>query len=155
MREAWPWRKAVVDLLARTRLAQPDELAPAVNAALRPLGLEMTVYLVDQEQRFLRPLPEPGKPLPEPLPVEGTLAGRAFTSVRAVPAAGGRGEPDRLWLPLLDGTERLGVVHRPGRAPGDGQDALRRPVGAGAPEPAHVRGVRAAVDAAAAADVRV
>jgi sigma-B regulation protein RsbU (phosphoserine phosphatase) len=110
MREAWPWRKAVVDLLARTRLAQPDELAPAVNAALRPLGLEMTVYLVDQEQRFLRPLPEPGKPLPEPLPVEGTLAGRAFTSVRAVPAAGGRGEPDRLWLPLLDGTERLGVV---------------------------------------------
>jgi hypothetical protein len=108
--DARPWREAVVDLLERTRLAQPDQMAAAVNAALAGLGLVMTLYLVDKEQRFLRPLPEPGKPLPEPLPVDRTLAGRAFTGVRAVSAGDASAGIDRLWLPLVDGSERLGVV---------------------------------------------
>jgi phosphoserine phosphatase RsbU/P len=108
--ERWPWRDAVVDLLARTRLARPDELATAVNQAVRGLGLDITIYLVDQEQRGLRPLPQPGRPLPEPLPIDSTVAGRVFMAVQAAPSVGGDGRPDRLWLPLLDGTERLGVV---------------------------------------------
>jgi phosphoserine phosphatase RsbU/P len=123
MESAWLWRAAVVDLLERTRLAQPDELATAVNQAVRRLGLDMTIYLVDQEQRDLRPLPEPGKPLPEPLSIDGTIAGRAFMTVQAVPSAGGAGRPDRLWLPLLDGTERLGVVEVIVVEPGRGDDA--------------------------------
>jgi phosphoserine phosphatase RsbU/P len=109
MQGAWPWREAVVDLLERTRLAQPGELATAINQAVRGLGLDMTIYLVDHEQRSLRPLPEPGKPAPEPLPIGTTLAGRVFAAVRAMPVTGG-GQPDRLWVPLLDGTERLGVI---------------------------------------------
>jgi phosphoserine phosphatase RsbU/P len=99
-----------VDLLERSHLAQPDELVTAVNDAVRPLGLDMTVYLVDQEQRHLRPLPEPGKPLPDPLPIDGTMAGRAFMTVGAVPAKGGSDRVQRLWLALVDGAERLGVV---------------------------------------------
>jgi hypothetical protein len=100
-RDAQPWREATTALLERCRLTQPDELAATVNAALRPVSVDLTIYLVDQEQRVLRALPEPGKPLPEPIPVEGTVPGRAFTGVRAVPP---------VWLPLVDGTERLGVV---------------------------------------------
>jgi hypothetical protein len=100
-----PWRQALVDLLASARRAQPDELPVVVNRAVAPLGLAMTIHLVDQEQRTLHALLEPGKPAPPPLAVDSTEPGRAFMYVR--PA---RTDPDRLWLPLLDDTERLGVL---------------------------------------------
>ncbi|WP_225638982.1 hypothetical protein [Streptomyces solaniscabiei] len=51
------------------------------------------------------------------LPIEGSLAGRAFVSglfVSAVEEA-----HSRWWVPVLDGTERLGVLSV---APGDGAD---------------------------------
>ena len=86
MPEPWPWPSAIVDLLARTRTAQPDGLSAAVNAALRPLGVHMTVYLVDLQQRTLRALSEPDRPTPPAIAVDGTAAGRAFTDVRAVSA---------------------------------------------------------------------
>jgi sigma-B regulation protein RsbU (phosphoserine phosphatase) len=104
----------LADLVDRDRLAQPDELAGVVDAALAPLGLRVRMYLADQEQRLLRPVPRPGEPPAEPLPIESTVAGRAFATVRAIgpPAAdtGPGGPAGRLWMPLLDGTERLGVL---------------------------------------------
>ena len=60
---------------------------------------------MDYAQTELGPL---GAPDRDPLPVEGTLAGRAFTTGRAV-AVASDGVP-HLWLPLLDGASRLGVV---------------------------------------------
>jgi hypothetical protein len=106
--DRWPWRAAVVDLLQRARLAQPDELSAAVAAAAEPLQLDVWVYLVDQEQRVLYPVPRPRTDPPEPLPVESTVAGEVFMTVEPRPSAdNGR---RRLWLPLLDGTERLGVL---------------------------------------------
>src|SRR5256714_9845358 len=100
----WPWREAVVDLLELARLVQPDGLAVGVNRGVGPLGLDMTIYLVDQEQRALRPLPGPGKPLPPPLAIDATVAGHVFMGVRTAPAAGARGEPERLRLPRVDGS---------------------------------------------------
>ena len=117
MPEPWPWPSAIVDLLARTRTAQPDGLSAAVNAALRPLGVHMTVYLVDLQQRTLRALSEPDRPTPPAIAVDGTAAGRAFTDVRAVSADDASGAY-RLWLPLLDGSERLGIVEVTGSRPG-------------------------------------
>jgi serine phosphatase RsbU (regulator of sigma subunit) len=102
------WYGATADLLRRTLRCRGDELASEVNAATRRLGVEITVFLVDQEQRTLRALPEPGKPTPDPLPVDATLAGRAFTSVQTL--TGRAGERWRLWVPVLDGTDRLGVL---------------------------------------------
>ncbi|WP_433201287.1 PP2C family protein-serine/threonine phosphatase [Dactylosporangium sp. CS-047395] len=102
--DPWPWRAAVADLLQRSRLAQPDELADEVAAAAAPLGLDVTIHLVDQEQRNLRPVPRAGVATPKPLAVEDSLAGRVFMTVEQAV------EQDRLWLPLLDGTERLGVL---------------------------------------------
>jgi phosphoserine phosphatase RsbU/P len=103
------WHAAMVDLLARVKLAQPDELAAEVNSATRELGVDVTVYLVDHEQQRLWPLPERGKPTPPPLSVHGTLAGRAFTMVRSQPAVE-RAIPHRLWVPMIDGAERLGIA---------------------------------------------
>jgi hypothetical protein len=108
------WGSAIVDLLARAHRMLPGELATEINAATRPLGVAVTVYLVDHEQERLWPLPEDGKPTPPPCPVEETTAGRAFTAVQSQ-VEGDR--PYQLWVPIVDGSERLGVAeaiaHRP------------------------------------------
>ncbi len=118
------WDEAIVDLLERAKMAQPDQLVGEVNAATRRLGVEITVYLIDHEQEQLWPLPERGKPTPPPLAVEGTAAGRAFTGIETQSAVDQ--VMYRLWVPMVDGSERLGVAdvvaHRPPADP----EAFRR-----------------------------
>ena len=71
------------------------------------------VYLADLQQRVLVPFLDhraPGVGLNvEPLSVDATLPGRAFQHIEVLTqdAADGR---IRVWLPLLDGVERLGVL---------------------------------------------
>jgi hypothetical protein len=99
------------ELLRRTYLSAPSDLAAVIAEQARPLGAhEVVLYLIDYEQRTLVPVGAPARGDVGPLSVEGTLAGRAFrtTSVLRSSSEGGGGE--RLWLPLLDGTERLGVI---------------------------------------------
>ncbi len=99
------WLEAVSAILDGSHLFQPDGLAAAVDAALAPLGIGATIYLVDEEQRTLRPVPRPGRPLPPPQPVAGTPAGRAFALVTSSPTGEGG------WcVPMVNGTDRLGVV---------------------------------------------
>jgi hypothetical protein len=102
------WHDAVVDLLARTRMIQPDQMVGAVNAAVAGLGVHIIVFLVDHEQLMLRAVPEPGGTPAgrEPQPVDASLAGRAFMT--GEPVAGPTGSP--LWMPLVDGSDRLGVI---------------------------------------------
>jgi len=103
------WYGVLADLLRRVKLTQPDQLAEEINLATRPVGLEVTVYLVDHEQRRLWPLPERGKATPDPLALHGTLAGRAFSLIASQPSELG-GSAFRLWVPVIDGAERLGVA---------------------------------------------
>lgn len=99
---------SLVELLDGMHLSPPD-LVPAVAArAARALDLRIVIYLVDYEQRALHPL-DAGDGLDrEPLGVDSTLPGRAFRAVRTLSA--NSGGPPRLWVPLLDGVERLGVI---------------------------------------------
>ena len=106
------WRRALADLLRLAHRIQPDQLPTAVNAAAARLGLDITIYLADLEQSMLRPVPQSGKAVREPIPITGTPAGRAFMSGTAVavssrPAAARRA---RLWVPLLDDAVRLGAL---------------------------------------------
>jgi hypothetical protein len=97
-------------LLHASHLLVPDDLASTVAAHARSMGARETViYLVDYEQATLVPLPGAGVPQRQELAIEATMAGRAFRRVEMLTttAAGGS---FRLWLPLLDGVERLGVV---------------------------------------------
>lgn len=112
------WGTAAVELLRRTRLVQPEELANAVTHAVRHLALDMTIYLVDHEQRSLRPLPQAGKPAVAAFPIDATIAGRAFSSVRIMSVTGRPGQPEKMWLPLVDGSERLGVIEVTAAEPG-------------------------------------
>jgi len=99
-------------LLFEAGLTPPDDLAALLARHARTIGSRETVtYLVDLQQQRLIPLPGQGVPAREPLSVDTTLAGRCFRTV-AVMHAAADGEPTerRVWVPLLDGVERLGVV---------------------------------------------
>ena len=104
--------RALAGLLGASHLVKPGELARAVAEAARPLGVSSAqVYLADLEQRSLVPLPAAdgqAEQAQETLPIDSTLAGRAF---QAVALQSVRSGPDcQLWIPLVDGAERLGVL---------------------------------------------
>ncbi|MFI7517743.1 PP2C family protein-serine/threonine phosphatase [Micromonospora echinofusca] len=102
-------RDALRGLLRQSRHALPEDLPGMARRAARQLGADdMILYLVDHEQRQLLPLPGPDAPRREALTIEGTLAGRAFSMLR--PVGGPVDDGARLWLPLLNGPERMGVA---------------------------------------------
>ena len=99
---------ALTALIEAAHLATPDQLPNLAAAAGRRLGVGIVVHLVDYDQRELVPWPPTGMPPRPPLSISATLPGRAFRLVEPVPVKE-LGAP-RLWLPLLDGVERLGVL---------------------------------------------
>jgi hypothetical protein len=97
-------------LLRQSHHARPDDLPEMAMRAATQLGARsLVIYLVDHQQRLLLPLLGGTAPHREPFAVDGTLGGRAFTMLRPWVS---ETEPDgvRLWLPLIDGAERMGVV---------------------------------------------
>jgi hypothetical protein len=110
---AGPGNAAVADmlneLLRRTHLGGPSEMAAAIaEPACRIGARSVVVYLIDYEQRLLVPVAGPHEEDAAPLSVAGTVAGRAFSTTSILRSSFAEGQ--RLWLPLLDGTERLGVI---------------------------------------------
>src|SRR3954467_403352 len=100
----------LVSLLRASHLLAPDDLASMVAAHARSMGARETViYLADYEQATLVPLPGAGVPQRQELAIEATMAGRAFRRVEVVTSSA-TGSSYRLWVPLIDGVERLGVV---------------------------------------------
>ena len=94
-------------LLRAARTSVPDDVAALLAEQGEALGArDVTVYLVDHEQYVLVPLPQHTDGDREPLSIEATLAGRCFRQVELQNVDAGR----RVWVPLLDGLERLGVV---------------------------------------------
>jgi hypothetical protein len=81
------------------------------------MGVEVTVHVADHEQRRLWPLLPAGAAPPGSVPIDGSLPGRVFQTVRPLPS-----EADgvrRLWLPVLDGDERVGVLEVRVGTPGE------------------------------------
>jgi stage II sporulation SpoE-like protein len=102
-----PSSEPVSDLLADAQSAVPDDVPGLLAAHARRLGaVDAAIFLVDYEQRVLTPLPEPGGLGRESVTVEGTLAGRAFSTLS--PQCNSAGT--LLWVPMVEGHERLGVV---------------------------------------------
>jgi Stage II sporulation protein E (SpoIIE) len=91
-------------------LARADDLPEIAAAAGAHLFASDTVlYVADHDQVELIPLPTSSGVGREPVRVDGTLAGRAFRDINRVDARNERDETS-MWMPMLDGTERLGVV---------------------------------------------
>jgi hypothetical protein len=102
--------RVTAELLRRSHLMRPADIAGALAEAARPLGVSAAqVYLADLQQRQLIPLSPTQSQDTRPQPVDTTLAGRAYQTitVQAAPAPPGH----QIWLPLVDGTERLGVLN--------------------------------------------
>ncbi len=109
------WTEHALDTLARgAALAAPHELADLFDACAQELGADDgLVYITDLQQRVLQPLLGPNasperRALPV-LPVDGTLAGRAYQTVQAQTQLESEGRT-RLWLPVGIGSHRLGVL---------------------------------------------
>jgi Stage II sporulation protein E (SpoIIE) len=112
---AGPSDAAVADmlneLLRRTHLGGPSELPAVVAEPVRRIGARSVVlYLIDYEQRMLVPVTGPQDQDAAPLSIAGTVAGRAFSTTSILRSSLDEARGQRLWLPLLDGTERLGVI---------------------------------------------
>nr|WP_269205223.1 PP2C family protein-serine/threonine phosphatase [Motilibacter aurantiacus] len=101
---------ALVRLLQETPRALSGGVDDAVAAAVAALGpgIEATVYVVDYAEERLVALPSSRHPERPPIGLEGTLAGRAF-QLTETQAAFHDAQP-RLWVPLLDGVERIGAL---------------------------------------------
>ncbi len=97
-------------MLRQSHHARPEDLPEMAMRAAPTLGAAaMVIYVVDHQQRVLIPLLGGSAPDRSAMPVDGTLAGRAFAMV--TPYTGDGDEPGvRLWLPMLDGSERVGVI---------------------------------------------
>ncbi|AEM83096.1 PP2C family protein-serine/threonine phosphatase [Streptomyces violaceusniger] len=94
------------ELLRATHEASPMELPVALDRYTEAMGIgRAVIYLVDLEQRLLMPLDED---VPR-LDIDDSLAGFAFRTDSAQiedEDAGGLS----VWLPLMNGAERLGVL---------------------------------------------
>ncbi|RNL87365.1 PP2C family protein-serine/threonine phosphatase [Halostreptopolyspora alba] len=118
--------RALDGLLRASHHISFEEIAPTVATWAARAGLhESMVFVADLRYQWLFPLPGQhdarGEPL-EPVRIDTTMAGRAFRMVESVTARAADTEPEntpdgpkpheprRLWLPLLIGTERIGVL---------------------------------------------
>jgi hypothetical protein len=103
--------RVITELLERSHLLDPTAIGDQLAEVARPLGVRgVGIYLADVQEQFLRPMPcQAGTPAE--LPIDSTIAGRAYRTitVQHLPAADG-GDGYRVWIPLVDGTERLGVM---------------------------------------------
>jgi len=111
-------RQMLAGLLTASHLL-PLELVPAaVNRHAAAAGLtEVRIYLADLQEYVMRLLTGAGPDAGQgadgdeaELRIEGTVPGRVYQHGRVLPAAGSGPGGYRWWVPLLDGTERLGVL---------------------------------------------
>ncbi|MEV4579981.1 PP2C family protein-serine/threonine phosphatase [Nonomuraea jabiensis] len=96
-------------LLDRAHAMPPQLVAPLVAEEVRRIGgWNVSILLQDYDQMMLVPLQGRGLTGGDPLPIEESLAGEAFVSERRVehPVADGI----RMYLPLLDGSDEVGVM---------------------------------------------
>jgi hypothetical protein len=100
------------DLLRRAALTPPDLLAADVAAALDDAGgNHLVLYVVDYEQETLQPVAlatELMEDAPKGVAIDGTMAGRVFSTQQVLSAATPEGW--RVWAPVRERAERIGVL---------------------------------------------
>ncbi|WP_381797152.1 PP2C family protein-serine/threonine phosphatase [Streptomyces niveus] len=96
-------------LLDRAHEMPPQLMAPLVAEEVRRIGgRDVSILLQCYEQLELVPLPGKGLTVGEALPIDGSFAGEAF--LRKTTTEELRDDGVRLYLPLLDGSDEVGVM---------------------------------------------
>ena len=104
---SWPgaWAEVLARVVDETHLITGDRLSTMLDHIVRDVGLSADLLLVDLAQEVLNPLSPHAV---APVQVEGTVGGRSYQLGEILPATD---SGDRvLWVPVLDGTERIGVL---------------------------------------------
>ncbi|WP_411104208.1 PP2C family protein-serine/threonine phosphatase [Streptomyces sp. cmx-4-9] len=107
--------KMLTRILDDGHLRSFDQLPALVAGHADQAGLEhVRIFLADLREQVLREVTGRGIDAAEggeTLPIESTLPGRVFTTIRALPGPEAPGGAlRRWWVPILDGTERIGVL---------------------------------------------
>lgn len=96
-------------LVDRAHEMPPQLIAPLIAQEIAMIGgRDVEILLQDYDQMTLVSLPGPRLIVGEPQTIDGTLAGRAFQTDLTVESTHEDGT--RLFVPLLDGTDRVGVL---------------------------------------------
>jgi hypothetical protein len=96
-------------LLDRAHEMPPQLIAPLVAEEVRGIGgRDVAILLQCYEQLELVPLPGRGLVVGDALPIDGSRAGEAFVRKATVEEAQSDGV--RMYLPLLDGSDEVGVM---------------------------------------------
>jgi hypothetical protein len=113
--------RALGELIDAGHLTQADSLPALIAlAASRFGGRDTQLLIVDHAQQALVPFPPAGSWEEDAQSLDGTVPGRAFRQVQIQDVQTADGT--RMWIPVLDGVERLGVLGVTMAAP----DALAR-----------------------------
>ncbi len=119
------WARVLARIIDAAHLLVADRLADAVDEATAEVGLDVDVLIADTSQRVLTSVRSAGA---RRIDLGGTLPGRSYQLGEILP---GTDQGERvLWVPVLDGTDRLGVLRigldgRGGTVPA-ADDELRR-----------------------------
>jgi serine phosphatase RsbU (regulator of sigma subunit) len=99
------WARVLAQVIDAAHLAVADQLARCLDEAVAEIGLSADVLIADISQRVLTSMCSNGA---RQIDIAGTLAGRAYQLGETLP---GTDHDSRvLWVPVLDGTDRLGVL---------------------------------------------
>jgi hypothetical protein len=100
----------LADLVEASRRMVPDDLPGLVRSYASRLGADdALLYLVDLDQRNLVALSGAEADPVDDVSVDGTLAGRCFRSVGIVESRR-EDAATTVWIPVVAGTERVGVL---------------------------------------------
>ncbi|HWM74715.1 MAG TPA: PP2C family protein-serine/threonine phosphatase [Nocardioides sp.] len=115
-------------MLARTHTTPPARVAEVVAEELESaLGArDVTVFMVNLEETALVPIPRRDRLQPEPQDIENSMVGRSFTGSKVLSAPGAEAGRLRAFVPLIDGTDRLGALQADVTV--DGSDQLPEPL---------------------------
>ena len=106
--------RVLAELLDQSHVMRPGDVSLAVQQAAAPLGVSaVSIYLADLQQKQLSLL-SPGEGQDgDVLSVDSTLAGRAYQTVtiQSAPVRDSGGPGYQVWIPIVDGTARLGVMN--------------------------------------------
>jgi serine phosphatase RsbU (regulator of sigma subunit) len=115
------WEDVLTQIINESHLVTGDDLSAMTDRAVRSWGLTAEILAVDLAQEALTPVqPQPGTPVM----VEGTVAGRAYQVGEIIPES--EGGVRMLWVPMLDGADRAGVLRIGLSAAVDDDAPLRR-----------------------------
>ncbi|MFB7651558.1 MULTISPECIES: PP2C family protein-serine/threonine phosphatase [unclassified Streptomyces] len=96
-------------LLDRAHEMPPQLIAPLIAEEVATIGgRDVSILLQDYEQLLLVPLPGKRLAVGDPEPMDDSPAGEAFLSARTVEVPQEQGV--RMYLPLLDGSDQVGVM---------------------------------------------